>query len=63
MKRALFVIAALILSGCSSPEPVAIKGEVISCGSVTSDKTITKVYPLSALMALQERLLNRYGAR
>ena len=29
MKRALFVIAALILSGCSSPEPVAIKGEVI----------------------------------
>jgi len=42
MKRALFVIAALILSGCSSPEPVAIKGEVISCGSVTSDKTITK---------------------
>jgi len=42
MKRALFVIAALILSGCSSPEPIAIKGEVISCGSVTSDKTITK---------------------
>lgn len=42
MKRALFVVAALILSGCSSPEPVAIKGEVISCSSVSSDKTITK---------------------
>ena len=42
MKRAVFVIAALILSGCSSPEPVAIKGEVISCASITFDKSITK---------------------
>ncbi|CAN2227501.1 thiol-disulfide oxidoreductase [Candidatus Nanopelagicaceae bacterium] len=42
MKRALFVVAALILSGCSSPEPVAIKGEVISCASITFDKSITK---------------------
>ena len=42
MKRAIFVVAALILSGCSSPEPVAIKGEVISCASITFDKSITK---------------------
>ena len=48
MKRALFVVAALFLTGCSSPEPVAmpepvaIKGEVISCDSITSDKSITK---------------------
>lgn len=42
MKRALFVIAALILTGCADTEPVAIKGEVISCGSVTSEKAITE---------------------
>ena len=40
MKRALIVIASLILAGCSVSEPVAIKGEVISCGSVTSEKAI-----------------------
>jgi len=42
MKRALFVIASLILTGCAAPEPVAVKGEVISCSSVTSDKSATK---------------------
>ena len=42
MKRALFIVAALILTGCSSPEPVAIKGEVTSCASITFDKSITK---------------------
>lgn len=42
MKRTLLVTAALILTGCSSPEPVAIKGEVISCDSITSDKSITE---------------------
>jgi thiol-disulfide isomerase/thioredoxin len=42
MKRALFVVAALALAGCSSPQPVAIKGEVISCDSITSAKSITK---------------------
>ena len=42
MKRALLIVVALILSGCSAPEPVAIKGEVISCDLVTSDKSIIK---------------------
>ena len=42
MKRALLLISALILTGCSSSEPVAIKGEVISCASITFDKSITK---------------------
>ena len=42
MKRVLIVIASLILAGCSVSEPVAIKGEVISCGSVTSEKAITE---------------------
>jgi cytochrome c biogenesis protein CcmG/thiol:disulfide interchange protein DsbE len=42
MKRVLIVIAALILTGCASPETVAIKGEVISCGAVTSDKAVTE---------------------
>lgn len=41
MKKIAFIITALILSGCSSPEPVATKGEVISCGSVTTDKSVT----------------------
>ena len=42
MKRALLLISALILSGCSNPEPVAVKGEVVSCGAVTSDKAVTE---------------------
>ena len=41
MKRNLLVVAALLLTGCASTEPVAQKGEVISCGSVTTDKAIT----------------------
>lgn len=40
MKKILIVISALILSGCASPEPVATKGEVISCVQVNSDKSI-----------------------
>ena len=41
MKRTLLIVAALLLTGCANTEPVAQKGEVISCGSVTVDKTIT----------------------
>jgi len=41
MKRTLLMVAALLLTGCASTEPVAQKGEVISCGSVTTDKAIT----------------------
>lgn len=42
MKRALLLISALILTGCSTPETVAVKGEVVSCTSVTTDKSITE---------------------
>jgi thiol-disulfide isomerase/thioredoxin len=35
------MVAALLLTGCASTEPVAQKGEVISCGSATTDKAIT----------------------
>jgi len=41
MKRSLLVVAALLLTGCANTGPVAQKGEVISCGSVTTDKAIT----------------------
>jgi thiol-disulfide isomerase/thioredoxin len=35
------MVAALLLTGWASTEPVAQKGEVIPCGSVTTDKAIT----------------------
>ena len=41
MKRTLLMVAALLLTGCASTEPVAQKGEVISCGSVATNKAIT----------------------
>lgn len=41
MKHALLVITALLLTGCANTEPAAQKGEVISCSSVTTDKTVT----------------------
>ena len=41
MKRILLVVAALLLTGCTSTEPDGQKGEVISCGSVSTDKAIT----------------------
>ena len=41
MKRSLLIVAALLLTGCANTEPVAQKGEVISCGSVTTNKAIT----------------------
>lgn len=42
MKRTFLAVMALLLTSCSSSEPVAIKGEVISCSSVSSDKSITQ---------------------
>ena len=41
MKRTLLIATALLLTGCATTQPVAQKGEVISCGSVSIDKTIT----------------------
>ena len=38
MKHTFLVITALFLTGCSSPEPVAVKGEVVSCATVNSDR-------------------------
>ena len=42
MKRIFFIIFVLVLSGCSSADPVAQTGEVISCESVTIDKSVAK---------------------
>jgi len=42
MKRNLLIVMALLLTGCTSPQPVAINGEVISCASVSSDKSINQ---------------------
>ena len=42
MKRTLLIVMALLLTGCTSPQPAAINGEVISCASVSSDKSINQ---------------------
>jgi len=42
MKQIFFIVAVLLLSGCSSTEPVAQNGQVISCESVTTDKSVVK---------------------
>ena len=41
MKRVLFLVLALALSGCAQTQNVAEKGEVISCASVSSDSSVT----------------------
>ena len=41
MRRALLLCVSLILTGCAAPEPVAVSGEVVSCSSVTADKSVT----------------------
>ena len=40
MKRALILVAMLLLAGCADTEPVAQKGEVISCANVPSDSSV-----------------------
>ena len=42
MKQIFFIVAVLLLSGCSSTEPVAQNSQVISCESVTTDKSVVK---------------------
>ena len=40
MKRAAFLVLALALSSCAESEPVAQKGEVISCANVPNDSSV-----------------------
>ena len=42
MKRIIFIICVLVLSGCSNSDPVAQTGEVISCESVTTDTEVVE---------------------
>jgi thiol-disulfide isomerase/thioredoxin len=42
MKRIFFIVSILLLSGCSSAQPVAESGQVISCSSVATDKSVVK---------------------
>lgn len=42
MKRLAIFLIAISLTACASPVPISVKGEVISCTSVTADKSITK---------------------
>jgi cytochrome c biogenesis protein CcmG, thiol:disulfide interchange protein DsbE len=42
MKRSLLIVAALLLTGCANTGPVAQKGEVISCASVETEKSVTQ---------------------
>ena len=58
MKRALILVATLLLAGCAETEPVAQKGEVISCASVTSDSSVRVELSLSVLMVLKAVPLN-----
>ena len=41
MKRSLILVATLLLAGCADTEPVAQKGEVISCANVPNDSSVT----------------------
>lgn len=40
MRRYFLLTLVLVLTGCSTPAPVAVKGEVVSCASVARDKKI-----------------------
>jgi thiol-disulfide isomerase/thioredoxin len=42
MKQIGIFLIALSLTACASPAPISAKGEVVSCTSVTADKSITK---------------------
>jgi PBP1b-binding outer membrane lipoprotein LpoB len=42
MKRISILLVVLVLSGCSNAEPVAQKGEVISCESVSTDEAVAE---------------------
>ncbi len=42
MRRIFLIVCVLVLSGCSSTEPVAQNGLVVSCESVTTDKSIVE---------------------
>ena len=42
MKKVLFIVFAFLLSGCSNSDPVAQSGQVISCESVTTDKSVVE---------------------
>jgi cytochrome c biogenesis protein CcmG, thiol:disulfide interchange protein DsbE len=42
MKRIGILLIALSLSACASPAPISVKGQVVSCDAVTTDKSIAK---------------------
>jgi thiol-disulfide isomerase/thioredoxin len=42
MRRIFLIVCVLVLSGCSSAEPVGQNGLVVSCESVTTDKSVVK---------------------
>ena len=42
MKKIGIFFLALTLTACASSEPISVKGEVVSCDSVSTDSSITK---------------------
>jgi cytochrome c biogenesis protein CcmG, thiol:disulfide interchange protein DsbE len=48
MKKALFVVALLLLTGCSSPSTF-VQGEVVSCESILQDPTFTEGIEMECL--------------
>jgi len=42
MKKIGIFFLALSLTACATAEPISVKGEVVSCDSVSTDKTLTK---------------------
>lgn len=49
MKKIFLIVAVLLLSGCANTQPAAQKGKVVSCESVSADKSVVNGIDLECL--------------